>query len=154
MVRDPNAQFLISHEQQKKTEEAALLKNALLHNARHKKTVIVLQCGIVPFGADAIPLLSPGTKLCLERECENQHDRWATKVLTLDRQFLGYLPARKNQSVARLMDAGKIITAEVADINDTEFQTALQTFLPCENPQLGMTLRMEIYEKELTEDDK
>lgn len=43
---------------------------------------------------------------------------------TLEGTMLGYLPARKNQSVARLMDAGKTITVFV----DEELQ------FPSQNP--------------------
>lgn len=143
-----NVQQQVYEAQEKRSEAAVLLQGAAAVRTLSKKTVIVLQCGIVTYGAVPIQPLPAGTKLFLEREPDNPVDRWATRVFTMDRQFLGYLPAAKNQSVARLIDAGKIITAEIADIDAPEYQTALRTFDPKEDKRFGLTLKMEIFEKE------
>lgn len=53
------------------------------------------------------------SELMLQREPDNEFDRFAVKVLFKD-QKLGYIPKSKNQTIARLMDAGKQFYAKVA----------------------------------------
>ena len=142
-----NVQQQFREEKETKAEGASLLQGAAVIRAGSRKSVVVLQCGIVPYGTVPGQPLPAGTKLFLEREPDNPVDRWATRVLTMDGRFLGYLPAAKNQSVARLIDAGKIIIAEIADIDAPEYQTALRTFDPKEDKRFGLTLKMDIYEK-------
>lgn len=77
------------------------------------KKVCVLRCGTVMLQNFTEALSEPGRQLKLVREPDNEYDRWATRVCALDGTMLGYLPSRKNQSVARLMDAGKNITVFV-----------------------------------------
>ncbi|MEI6069132.1 MAG: HIRAN domain-containing protein [Methylococcaceae bacterium] len=60
--------------------------------------------------------------LMLRREPDNVHDELAIVVLTVTAQKLGYLPKFRNTVLARLMDAGKSLVAEVAQVklgNDT-----------------------------------
>ena len=52
----------------------------------------------------------------LRREPGNVHDELAIVVLTVTAQKLGYLPRHRNPVLARLMDAGKSLVAEVAQI--------------------------------------
>ena len=52
------------------------------------------------------------SELILEREPNNEFDKFAVKVLFKDNK-LGYIPKSKNQTVARLMDAGKQFYAKV-----------------------------------------
>ena len=85
----------------------------------------------------------------LIREQENPYDRWATKVCTLDGVMLGYLPSRKNQSIARLMDAGKNITVFADTFLDPPAQMS-----DVEDPRLPLILYMDINmpeEKEICE---
>ncbi|MCX7066536.1 MAG: HIRAN domain-containing protein [Methylococcales bacterium] len=53
-------------------------------------------------------------QLC--REPSNSHDELAIEIFTLSRQKLGYVPKFRNPVLARLMDAGKLLVAEVASI--------------------------------------
>ena len=53
------------------------------------------------------------SELYLKREPENKYDSFAVLVLFND-QKLGYLPKAKNQTISRLMDAGKQFYAKVA----------------------------------------
>ncbi len=149
--RNVQQQFL--EEKETKAEGAALLRGAAVIRAGSRKSVVVLQCGIVPYGTVPGQPLPAGTKLFLEREPDNPVDRWATRVFTTDGLFLGYLPAAKNQSVARLIDAGKLITAEIADTDTPEYQTALRMFLAQEDKRFGLTLTMDIYEKESSDSE-
>ena len=59
--------------------------------------------------------LTPGTELKLFREPENEYDEWAIAVYITDEDKLGYLSRFKNETIARLMDAGKKFVAIVDD---------------------------------------
>ena len=59
--------------------------------------------------------LQEGSALILQRE-ENRFDDNAILVLNESRQKLGYVPEKDNIVFARLMDAGKCITAKVVRI--------------------------------------
>lgn len=54
------------------------------------------------------PQLQIGQRLMLAREADSTYDDWAVRVLTADADpvWLGYLPEGRNETVARLLDAG------------------------------------------------
>lgn len=54
------------------------------------------------------PQLQIGQRLVLVREADSTYDDWAVRVLTADAEpvWLGYLPEGRNETVARLLDAG------------------------------------------------
>ena len=54
-----------------------------------------------------------GVKLILKREPENRFDENAILVLDEQKRKLGYIPEKDNIVFARLMDAGKYLTAKV-----------------------------------------
>ena len=54
--------------------------------------------------------------LLLRREPDNPHDALAIMVLTHADQKLGYVTRHRNPILARLMDAGKTLVAEVASL--------------------------------------
>ena len=108
------------------------------------KKVNVLECGIVNLDGKNLEPLPVGTGLHLEREPSNQYDRWAILVKTENGKVLGYIPAGKNQSVARLMDAGKHISACVADSSEAEYQKSLKVFDFRESTQIPLRLFWEI----------
>lgn len=53
------------------------------------------------------------TELSLQREPDNQFDKFAIKIVFKDNK-LGYIPKSKNQTIARLMDVGKQFYAKVS----------------------------------------
>ncbi len=57
--------------------------------------------------------LTPGTLLVLQREPANEHDPLAILILTEAGETLGYVPRAKNEALARLMDAGKLLFARL-----------------------------------------
>lgn len=61
-------------------------------------------------------LLVAGLPVLLQREPGNAHDDLAIEVLTQGRVKLGYVPKNRNPVLARLMDAGKLLVAEVASV--------------------------------------
>jgi len=60
------------------------------------------------------PDTQPGDALALLREPQNPYDELAILVLDRERRKLGYVPRDVNEAVARLMDAGKLLTADLA----------------------------------------
>ncbi|MBQ7784700.1 MAG: HIRAN domain-containing protein [Clostridia bacterium] len=85
--------------------------------------MLVLQTGIAGLhhhiegneDQERINSLTPGTELKLFREPENEYDEWAIAVYITDDDKLGYISRFKNETIARLMDAGKKFTAIVDD---------------------------------------
>lgn len=61
------------------------------------------------------PFLRPGERLELIRVPDNPSDPNAIKIFTRDRVKLGYVPRKDNQILARLMDAGKLLYAVIAE---------------------------------------
>lgn len=57
--------------------------------------------------------IKEGNKLVLLREPDNRFDENAILVLNADKKKLGYIPEKDNIVFARLMDAGKYLTAKV-----------------------------------------
>ncbi|GGE96653.1 HIRAN domain-containing protein [Hymenobacter cavernae] len=54
------------------------------------------------------PNLQVGQALTLVREADSTYDDWAVRVYTADADamWLGYLPEGRNETIARLLDAG------------------------------------------------
>jgi len=61
--------------------------------------------------------VSEGDKVILRREQDNRFDDKAIVILTEDQEKLGYVPEKDNRVFARLMDAGKLLTASVKKID-------------------------------------
>jgi hypothetical protein len=57
--------------------------------------------------------LKVGDLLVFRREADNPHDELAILILNEKGQKLGYVPREKNEVLARLMDAGKLIFGKV-----------------------------------------
>ncbi len=60
--------------------------------------------------------LRPGQRLALRRQPENRYDAFAIEVLGPEGHKLGYVPRRRNEMPARLMDAGKRLSARAGSI--------------------------------------
>jgi len=60
-----------------------------------------------------MPKLASGTMLTLKREPHNPYDPLAIMILTEAGEHLGYVPRAKNEALARLMDAGKLLFAKL-----------------------------------------
>jgi hypothetical protein len=65
----------------------------------------------------ALDRIAPGTKLTLVREATNPYDADAVAV-HLDGVKLGFIPREANSPVARLLDRGECVTAEVVRMLD------------------------------------
>ena len=60
--------------------------------------------------------LRPGQRLTLRRQPENRYDTHAIEILGPEGHKLGYVPRRRNEMPARLMDAGKRLSARAESI--------------------------------------
>ena len=71
-----------------------------------------------------------GDKLTLMRE-DNKFDSNAVMILTADKKKLGYVPEKDNIVFARLMDAGKLLTASVTKVEKrgSFYQISIGIFL-------------------------
>ncbi len=67
--------------------------------------------------SDPTPLetIAVGDKLSLRRE-DNIHDDLAILILNSQGKKIGYVPKQDNPIFARLMDAGKLLKAQIASI--------------------------------------
>lgn len=62
------------------------------------------------------PRLQPGQPLRLAREADSVYDDWAVRVYTAGPDngvWLGYLPEGRNETIARLLDAGFALGARL-----------------------------------------
>lgn len=59
------------------------------------------------------PTLKSGDSLVLRRESGNIHDQHAILILMESGDKLGYVPRDRNEILARLMDAGKFLFAQI-----------------------------------------
>lgn len=61
------------------------------------------------------PNLKPGQMLALRREADSVYDDWAVRVYTegAEGEWLGYLPEGHNETIARMLDAGFVLTARL-----------------------------------------
>lgn len=93
-------------------------------SARPKEQrILVLKTGIagLQFNIEnedeqaALNAITPGTELMLFREPENEYDVWAIAVHLTEDDKLGFITRFKNETIARLMDAGKKFIGVVDD---------------------------------------
>ncbi len=66
--------------------------------------------------AEVINSLKPGDALILQREQDNKFDDRAVLVLDSSKRKAGYIPEKDNAIFSRLMDAGKLLTAKINNI--------------------------------------
>ncbi len=63
----------------------------------------------------ALDAIKPGDELLLYREPDNKYDEWAIAVHLTEDDKLGFITRFKNETIARLMDAGKKFIGVVDD---------------------------------------
>lgn len=127
-------------------EEEKLKKN-------HPEWELVLWTGIagIHFHVDVdssegkrlMKSLKPGVELKLVREAENKYDRWAIAVYTKKNEMLGYVTRYKNETIARLMDAGHVFHAFVENECQVNFQVPKEQRAFTENFDVPYSIWME-----------
>jgi len=79
------------------------------------RELVVLECHVAGTSyhdlASIEPQLTANDRFLLLCESENEYDKFAVAIYTSRREKLGYLPRSKNETIARLLDAGKMIFA-------------------------------------------
>lgn len=83
--------------------------------------------------------IRPGVELELFREPNNKYDEWAIAVYLNKTDKLGYVTRFKNETIARLMDAGKKFIAVVDEIEDNQ-RKAEEERAPTENMKLPFSI--------------
>ena len=66
----------------------------------------------------ALHMIAPGTELLLFREPDNEYDEWAVAVYLTENDKLGFMSRVKNETSARLIDAGKKFIGVVDELED------------------------------------
>lgn len=96
-------------------------------------------------GRDLLEGLIPGTELHLFRDTDNEHDKWAISVYTTDDRELGYVTRFKNETIARLMDHGKVFHAYIDEPPEPpkDAAEARRTRTPTENYRLPFSVYMD-----------
>ncbi len=61
--------------------------------------------------------INAGERLAMKREPTNEHDENAILIFTEQGEKAGYLPRAQNEVIARLMDAGKLIFAQIDEFH-------------------------------------
>ena len=121
-----------------------------------EKQILVLKTGIA--GAQfhieseeeqtALDSLTPGTELLLYREPENEYDEWAIAVYLTEVDKIGFISRFKNETIARLMDAGKkfvAITDDPSEVEDID-EHGRRKVAPTEN--MGIPVSIYLVEQE------
>lgn len=121
-----------------------------------EKQILVLKTGIA--GAQfhieseeeqkALDSLAPGTELLLYREPENEYDEWAIAVYLTEDDKIGFISRFKNETIARLMDAGKkfvAITDDPSEVEDID-EHGRRKVAPTEN--MGIPVSIYLVEQE------
>lgn len=81
------------------------------------REIMLIDCHIA--GTTHVPIkeiepdLKSGDTLVLKRETDNKHDKLAIVIIDAKGRKLGYVPKVKNEALARLMDAGKLLFAKL-----------------------------------------
>jgi len=81
--------------------------------------------------AEIEPELKIGAKFTLRREPENKFDKRAIAIYDANKNHAGYVPQANNEVLARLLDAGKILSARLTakEWNDSWLKLDIEIFL-------------------------
>lgn len=80
--------------------------------------------------------LTEGTVVSLVREADNKYDKLAIRIDNAAGEKLGYVPRKKNEILARLLDGGKMLYGKVAEVEFSEYSS-------------WITITIKIYMKDL-----
>jgi hypothetical protein len=77
------------------------------------REIMLIECNVAGTSHRELQAVEPGLQkgsiLVLQREPGNAHDPLAIMILDEAGHHLGYVPRSKNEALARLMDAGKLL---------------------------------------------
>ena len=92
------------------------------------RELFLLECEIAGTGfvkdiAEKAQKLSAGSVVSLVREVENEYDDLAIRVDDADGGKIGYIPRRKNEVPARLLDGGKMLYGKVSGVEFSDYSS-------------------------------
>ena len=111
----------------KMTQEAPQFFRGRMYQKDHshpkEQRILVLKTGIagLQFHIEseeeqaALDNMAPGTELMLYRDPDNEYDEWAIAIHLTEVDKLRFITRFKNETIARLMDAGKRFVGVVDD---------------------------------------
>ena len=67
--------------------------------------------------------LTAGAVVSLVREAENKYDALAIRIDTAAGGKLGYIPRKKNEVLARLLDGGKMLYGKVVSVEFSDYSS-------------------------------
>lgn len=120
----------------KQTQEAAALFRGRMYrrddDKPRERRILVLKTGLAGMQFHirndeekaALDAIQPGDELMLFREPENEYDEWAIAIYLTEDDQIGFMTRFKNETIARLMDAGKKFVAVVDDPAELEEDTS------------------------------
>ena len=88
--------------------------------------LFLLECEIAGTGfvkdiEEKANALTAGTVVSLVREADNKYDKLAIRIDNAAGEKLGYVPRKKNEILAHLLDSGKMLYGKVAEVEFSEF---------------------------------
>ena len=103
--------------------------------------LFLLECEIAGTGfvkdiEKKVKALTVGTVVSLVREADNKYDKLAIRIDNASGEKLGYVPRKKNEILARLLDGGKMLYGKVTEVEFSEFSS-------------WITITIKIYMKDL-----
>ena len=103
--------------------------------------LFLLECEIAGTGfvkdiEEKAQALTAGTVVSLMREADNKYDKLAIRIDNAAGEKLGYVPRKKNEILARLLDGGKMLYGKVAEVEFSEYSS-------------WITITVKIYMKDL-----
>jgi hypothetical protein len=113
----------------------ALIEGTDLSLLQFARELIVLECNVAGTSYQQLdeiePSLHPNDKFILLREPDNKFDTYAVAIYTSGKEKLGYLPRQKNETIARLLDAGKTIFGVLVskELNDDWLKLVVEIYL-------------------------
>ncbi len=100
------------------------------------REIFLLTCHVAgtnfrPEISEIEPELKIGATFYLQREPKNEFDELAIAVYDANEKHLGYVPKSKNEVPARLLDAGKSLSAKLVakEWNDSWLKLDIEIFL-------------------------
>lgn len=122
-----------------------------------RRSILVLQTAVAGLkfhiddnsddGRELLKSLTPGTELFLYRDADNEYDKWAVSVCTCENRELGHITRFKNETIARLMDYGKVFRAFVDEppelSQDEDRAQARKKRTPTEDFKLPFSIYMD-----------
>lgn len=121
------------------------------HSKKEARQILVLKTGVAGIQHHikseeeriALESVAPGTELILYREPDNKYDKWAIAVHLTKDDKIGFISRFKNETIARLMDAGKRFVAIADDPEELEIEDengCVSQLAPTENMKIPFSI--------------